>query len=417
MPDIFSNIYGRLSDLCGRLKSNYFVLIPLGVVMLALVAIALGLRRPPPFAMPPQAVVLGEVRAVTIADSSEFVAQMEADLQVDLKARVSGFLRRRNFRAGDLVGKNQVLFQIEPDQYQALLDMAEAELISAQAQHDRATLDFNRIRDLYEKKTSTKSDFDTAKAAFEVAEAQVMQARARQTQARLNLDYATIRAPFKGRISDTPYSEGSLLGPESGVLAAVVSTDPILVVFGLSSRLIAAAVGPGESYDLGDFQVRIRLAPETYYPQAGRLVYISPTVDTQTDTVKFKASFANPEGLLRPGQIVMAVLESARPRTGLAIPKEAVLTDAEGQYVLAPAQNPETGGWSAERRPVILDRRETDREFFIKEGLAEGDKIMVKGLMSGGSTLRPGAPVLPVPPGEAGGPAGQAPAGAGGDDK
>jgi membrane fusion protein (multidrug efflux system) len=395
MPETFSDIYGRF-------KSNYFVLIPMGIVMLAIATIAIGLRKPPPFAMPPQTVVLGEVQTVTIADSSEFVAQMEADLNVDLKARVSGFLRRRNFSAGDLVGKDQILFQIEPDQYQALLDMAEAELVSARAQFDRATLDFNRISDLYEKKTTTKSDFDTAKAAFEVAEAQVMQARARQTQARLNLEYATIRAPFKGRISDTPYSEGSLLGPESGVLAAVVSTDPILVVFGLSSRLIAAAVGPGENHDLGDFQVRLRLGPETYYPQAGRLVYISPTVDTHTDTVKFKASFANPEGILRPGQVVTAVLESARPRSGLAVPKGAVLTDAEGQYVLAPLEDPASGGWSAERRPVVLDRKETDREFFIREGLAAGDKILVKGLMSGGSTLRPGAPIRPATPEEAG---------------
>ena len=413
MPDIFSGISGRF-------KSNYFVFIPLGIVFLALVTIALGLRRPPPLTLPPQTVVLGEVQAVTIADSSEFVAQMEADLSVDLKARVSGFLRRRNFSAGDLVEKDQVLFQIEPDQYQALLDIAEAELISAQAQYDRATLDFNRISDLYGKKTSTKSDFDTAKASFEVAEAQVMQARARQTQARLNLDYATIRAPFKGRISDTPFSEGSLLGPESGILTTVVSTEPILAVFGLSSRLIAAAVGPGGNPNLGDFQVRLRLAPETYYPQSGRLVYISPTVDVQTDTIKFKASFANPEGLLRPGQIVIAVLESARPRTGLTVPKAAVLTDAEGQYVLIPVEASDAGGWSTERRPVVLDRRETERDFFIREGLAAGDKILVKGLMSGGSTLRPGAPVRLAPPealGEPASPEAASPEPAGGDDK
>jgi len=300
-----------LPDKLVRFKSRYFVLIPAGIFLLAVLAILVGRRQPPPFAMPPQAVVAGEARSVTLSDSSEFVAQMEADLRVDLKARVSGFLIRRNFSAGDLVKKDQILFQIEPDQYQALLHMAEAELVSAQAQHDRATLNFNRVRDLYEKKTSTKSDFDTAKADFEVSEAQVMSARARQTQARLNLDYATIRAPFEGRISDTPYSEGSLLGPESGVLATVVSTDPILVVFGLSSRLMDAAGGPGGDTDLDNWQTRLRLAPETYYPQIGRLVYTSPMVDTQTDTVKFKASFANPEGLLRPGQIVIAVLERA----------------------------------------------------------------------------------------------------------
>ena len=408
MPD-------ALPDYSVRFKSIYFVLIPVGVVFLAIAVILAGRRHPPSFALPPQAVVLGEVRSVTLADASEFTAQMEADLSVELKARVSGFLHRRNFSAGDLVEKGQVLFQIEPDQYQALLDMAEAELISAQAQYDRATLDFNRIRDLYDKNTSTKSDFDSSKAAFEVAGAQVMSARARQTQARLNLDYATIRAPFEGRISDTPYSEGSLLGPESGVLANMVSTDPILVVFGLSSRLMDSAVGPGEARSLDDWQARLRLAPETYYPQAGRLVYISPTVDVRTDTVKFKASFANPEGLLRPGQIVTAVLERVRPRPKLAVPKAALLTDAEGSYVLVPVEDPASGGWTTERRPVVLERAETDRDYFIKEGLAVGDKILVKGLMSGGSTLRPGAPVRLVPPGEDGGPAAPGPPAGGGD--
>ncbi|MDR2934700.1 MAG: efflux RND transporter periplasmic adaptor subunit [Candidatus Adiutrix sp.] len=404
-----------LQDNYGRFKSIYFVLMPLGIFLLALAAILAGRRQPPHFIMPPQEVVLGEVRPRHFSDSSEFAAQMEADPRVDLKARVSGFLRRQNFSAGDLVKKDQVLFQIEPDQYQALLDMAQAEVLSAQAQYDRAKRDFDRIQDLYRKNTSTKSDFDTAKAAFEVAEAQVMSARARQAQARLNLDYATIRAPFDGRISDTPYSEGSLLGPESGVLATVVATDPILVVFGLSSRLLTAAGSPSETDYFKEWQVSLKLPQGTDYPQPGRLVYISPTVDAQTDTVKFKASFANPEGLLRHGQIVTAILESVRPRYRLAIPKAAVVTEAEGRYVLVPRKDPESDAWSAEKRPVVLDQAETDLEYFVKDGLKAGDHILVKGLMSGGSALRPGAPIRPAPPESPGG--GPVPGPAGGDGK
>jgi membrane fusion protein (multidrug efflux system) len=398
MPDASSNNPARF-------KPIYFVLIPVGIFVLALIGIVFGPRRPPSFEMQPQTVVLGEVQARAAAESSEFVAQMEADPAVDLKARVSGFLRRKNFNAGDLVKKDQVLFQIEPDQYQALLDTAQAEVLSAQAQYDRATLDFNRIRDLYQKQTATKSDFDNTKASFEVAEAQLMMARSRQIQAQLNLDYATIRSPFEGRISDTPYSEGSLLGPESGVLATVVSTDPILVVFGVSSRLIFAIESLSETTAPGGWQVRLRLAPNTNYPQTGRLVYIAPTVDVHTDTVKMKASFDNPDGLLRPGQIVTAVLERAQPRVKLAVPKAAVLTDAEGQHVLIPLEDPESGLLTTERRAVVLDRDETDLDFFIKEGLEAGDKILVRGLMSGGATLRPGLPVRLAPAEEGGGPA------------
>jgi membrane fusion protein (multidrug efflux system) len=284
--------------------------------------------------------------------------------------------------------------------------MAKAEVLSAKAQFDRATLDFNRINDLYRKNTSTKSDFDSSKAAYEVAAAQLESAQARATQARLNLDYASIKAPFDGRISDTPYSEGSLLGPESGVLATVVSTDPVLAVFGLPSRAAAEIFQRDDSWYGADWLARLKLAPDVYYPGAGRLVYLSPTVDAQTDTVKLKARFDNPDDVLRPGQIVTAVLESAQPRRRLLVPKAAVLTDPEGRYVLTVREPQKGAGLVAERRPVVLDQGELDREYFIREGLEAGDKFIIKGLMSGGATLRPGTPVRLAPPEGGPGPAG-----------
>ncbi len=392
----------------GRFKSIYFLFLPAGIVILALAAIMAGRRHPQPMSMPPQAVVLAETQARNIIETWEYAAQLEADRIVDLKARVSGFLIHKNFTAGDQVKKDQLLFQIEPDNYQALLDMAQAEVLSARAQFDRATLDFNRINDLYKKNTSTKSDFDSSKAAFEVASAQLKSALARETQARLNLDYASIKAPFDGRISDTPYSEGSLLGPESGVLATLVATDPVLAVFGLPSRTAAELFQRDESaaWYADDWLARLKPAPEVLYPGAGRLVYLSPTVDAQTDTVKIKARFDNPDDVLRPGQIATAVLEGAQPRHRLLVPKAAVLTDPQGRYVLTVREAPEGGGLVAERRPVVLDQGELDREYFIREGLEAGDKFIVQGLMSGGATLRPGAPVRLAPPEGGPGPAG-----------
>ena len=375
------------------------VLIPVGIVVVAALFVLLGRRQPSPPQLQPQAVEMAVVEARDITDAMDFVGQLEADHRVDLKARVSGFLVSRNFAGGDQVEKGQILFQIEPDQYQAVLDTARAEVLSAQAQFDRATLDFNRISDLYLKRTSPKSDFDNSKAAFEVAEAQLLSARARETQAQLNLDYAAIKAPFDGRISDTPYSEGSLLGPESGVLATVVSNDPILVVFGIPSRLITYILfqDPEKRRGLEDWRVRLRLGSGLYYPQAGQLSYMAPTVDPLTDTVKFKARFANPDESLRPGQIVTAVLESAQSQRRLVAPKAAVLTDVEGRFVYTvrevPAADGRPGGLVSERRPVELGPGETESEYFIKSGLKEGEQIIVKGLMSGGSTLPTGAPV------------------------
>lgn len=385
-----------------------FIAIPTLIVLLAVIFIMVGQKKPPPPVMPPQQVILGQVEARDITESREYVAIMESDNNVELKARVSGFLVAKDFEDGDQVKEGQLLFQIEPDQYQAVLDNAEANVLSAQAQFDRATLDFNRTTDLYHKKTSPKSDYDRAKADYEVNQAALLSAVASRTQARLNLQYAAIKAPFDGQISDTPYSVGSLLGPESGVLAAVVSADPILVTFGISDKIITDAQRKdmADQQTIDDWQVRLRLSSGKYYDQIGRFTYIAPTVDPQTDTLKFKAKFANPAKILRPNQIVTAVVERVKPERKLMVPKEAVLTDADGNFVYMPKEAPANpnqpkspAGLVAEMRRVTLESGDTlVREYIIAEGLKEGESFILKGLMSGGATLRPGAPIKVVDP-------------------
>ena len=379
-----------------------FVIIPLAIVALAAIFIGLGfLRGAPPMAMPPQAVILGQVTADNVNISREYVAQLEADNSVDLLARVSGFLVSKNFADGDLVKKGQLLFQIEPDQYQALVDTADAQLLSAQAQFYRATLEFNRITDLYNKRTSPKSDYDSSKAAYEMAKGAMMSAQAGLTEARLNLGYASIKAPFDGRISDTPFSEGSLLGPESGILAQVVSLDPILVTFGVSDKIITRVKGANAPtwQNADEWQVRLRLSNGEVYGHAGQLSYIAPLVDPQTDTVKFKAKFANPDNTLSPNQIVTAIVEKIHPDKRLMIPKEAVLTDTDGNFVYMPKEVDDGAGGkklTADMRRITLDS-ELDKNYIIKEGLAEGDKFILKGLLSGGATLTPGATIQIAP--------------------
>ena len=384
-------------------KSNlFYVIIPLLIAALTLIFVLKGQRQPIPMSMPPQAVILGAVEVRNITESTEYVALMEADNRVDLLARVNGFLLSKNFADGDWVKEGQILFQIEPGQYQAALDDAEANVISAQARLDRATLNFNRISDLYNKKTSPKSDFDSSKADYEVAVAALKSAQASQVRAQLNLDYASIKAPFDGWVSDTPYSVGSLLGPESGILATVVSVDPILVTFGVSDKIFtnSSQQAGNEQRSLKDRHVRLRLATGQYYDQAGEFEYVAPMVDQKTDTIKFKAKFANPDRRLRPGQIVTAVVERKNPVQSLIVPKEAVLTGPQGNFVYIPKEVPadpkipgSTPGLVAEARPVTVDDGGLDREYVVTSGLAEGEKFILKGLMSMGATLRPGSPI------------------------
>lgn len=380
-----------------------FIAIPSVIIFSAVLFIFAGHKKPPAVTMPPQQVILVKVESQEITEAREYLAVIEADQIVDLLARVSGFLLAKPFKEGDLVARGQLLFQIEPDQYQAELENAEANVLSAQALLDRATLDFNRISDLYRKNTSPKSDFDKAKADYETALATLMSANAARTKARLNLQYASIKAPFTGLISDTPYSVGSLLSLESGVLAQVVSIDPILVTFGISDKIISAAQKKekGKAYSLDEWQVRLKLAPDNYYQHIGKFSYASPIVDPQTDTVKFKAKFINPDRILRPGQIVTVVMERTSPDKRLVLPKEAVLTDRDGHYVLMPKEmpadpeNPASPPVTvAEARRVALEENDLlDKSYIITGGLKEGEMVIAKGLMSGGATLRANSPV------------------------
>lgn len=386
---------GHFSDASPRMK-KLFIIIPLAIAGVAVLFILFGfLRTAPPMAMPPQAVILGAVESREINTSTEYVGRLEAEQSVILQPRVSGYLQSKNFADGDMVKKGQVLFQIEPDQYQALVEAAEGAALSAQAQLDKASLNFTRIRDLYNKRTSPKSDYDSSKADFEVAQAAVMSAQASLKEARLNLGYASILAPFDGRISDTPFSVGAFLSPEIGPLAQVVSLDPIQVVFGVSDKVIASLRGSSLNQDNADqWQVRLRFSNGAIYEEAGKLSYVAPVVNPQTDTVGFKAKFNNPGNLLAPNQIVTAILEKVNPARRLIVPKEAVLTDTDGNFVYLPKQA--ENGFVSEMRRVKTDG-ELDREYIIAEGLSEGEKIIVRGLMSGGATLAAGAPIQIVP--------------------
>jgi membrane fusion protein (multidrug efflux system) len=219
------------------------------------------------------------------------------------------------------------------------------------------------------------------------------------------------------------------LGPESGVLATVVSLDPILATFGISDKVISQYQIEMKNRELSvkDWQVRLRLAPDVCYPVPGPISYVAPMVDPQTDTIKFKAKFANADKILRPGQIVTAVVERIRPDRRVVVPKEAVLTDTEGRFVYmvketpADPEEPESKpGLAAEPRRVALEEGDPlDKEYIIRDGLAEGDQVSLKGLMSGGATLRAGAPVRVVTPPEESreAPAAQPAAADGGQDK
>ncbi|MDR1166966.1 MAG: efflux RND transporter periplasmic adaptor subunit [Deltaproteobacteria bacterium] len=385
-------------------KKRIFVIIPALIVLAAAIPIAISVLIPSPAPQYGAArVTLSEARKTPVKKSWRVIARLEADQRVELVARVAGFLEEIKVKEGQSARQGDVLFQIEPQSYQAALSQAQGNLGSAEAQLTQAQLSFDRVNDLYRKKSAPKSDLDAAQATLDVALASVQSAQALLAQAKLNLDYASVKAPFDGTVSDSPFSVGSYVGPQSGVLATIVSDDPVEATFGVPDRLLAdlrfgASGGALPSGRLEDLAVKLWVNENNAYPEEGRITYVAPLIDSGTDTAKVKATFPNPQKTLVPGEFVTVVLEDREPREVILAPKNAVLISAQvGDYVYVTAPGPPgpdgtPQGLVAEIRPI---KRGEDYPggIEIADGLKVGEKIINLGIMSSGATLRPGTPI------------------------
>jgi membrane fusion protein (multidrug efflux system) len=380
-------------------KKYVFIIIPGAIVILAALVIGKDLLTPrATVPRMPANVTLFEVKETEVKNSWEVTGVLEASSKVELVARVSGFLEKKSFLPGKPVTKGTELFLIEPRQYEAALDAAKGNYQAALAQQTQAKLSFDRTSDLYAKRSSPKSDYDNAKAALDTADAAVLSTGALLKQAELNLEYARIIAPFDGLVTDSSYSEGAYVGPSSGVLATIVSSDPVEVSFGIPDRLMAdlrfgSKDSPLPRGRTDSLIAKVKINGQFIYDTPGTVSYVSPLVDRGTSTIMVKTVFSNPEGLLVPGESASVILEDSLPRKTFLIPKNAILqssTVGSFVYVASPAKEGE--GLVAEIRPIKIGL-EFPQGIESLEGLSPGDRIIEIGLMSGGAMLRPGSPI------------------------
>jgi membrane fusion protein (multidrug efflux system) len=387
------------------IKRYIFIIIPLLIVGLAALLIVRTLLAPRPQMPTAQArVTLYEIKSTEVRNSYEVIGVLEANMRVELLARVSGFLEKKTFSEGSEVKEGDALFQIEQEQYKAAYDAALGNYNSAQAQLTQAQLNFQRISDLYTKRSSPKSDYDNAKATLDMAQAAVTSTAALLEQARLNLEYTVVKAPFDGRMSDSPFSQGAYIGPTSGVLATIVKTDPLDVILGIPDRLMADLRFGSEDSPLpkgrtDSLIARVKINGIHIYEREGKISYISPLVDGNTATIKVKASFPNPDDQLIPGETVSIILEDSLPRKAILVPKNTVMQSATvGSFVYEAAPldpNDPAKGLVAKVKPVKRGL-EFPEGLEIIEGLQDGDKIINLGLMAGGAMLREGMPLTVV---------------------
>lgn len=339
---------------------------------------------------PPPAVIAVPVEREQVTEQAEFVGRVVAVDRVDLRARVPGFLKERRFTEGQEVKADEVLFVIEPDQYQAVVDQRKADVAKAVAENENAQAQLARGEELLKSKNISQAEVDKLRAAQSVAAASIAQAKAALAAAELDLSYTQILAPVAGRIGLAKFTVGNLVGPESGSLATLVSRDPIYVQFPVTQReLLEARKGAQrEGRSLENLTVLARLPDDTIYDQKGRLDFVDVTTDQGTDTVTVRAAFPNPDGILVDGQYLGVMLQGDSPNRELVIPQSALQIDQQGTFVLivdseskVQVRRIRTG---VSQGPMVA----------VTEGLEEGDLVISQGIQK----VRPGQVVTATPP-------------------
>jgi membrane fusion protein, multidrug efflux system len=346
-----------------------------------------GLWSAPAFAQqgaPPPAVLVVPAALKPIADRAEFIGRAAAVDKVELRARVKGFLGPRQFKDGDDVKEGQVVFLIEPETYQAAVDQKVAQRDAAKAALANAENQLKRAAELLRSNTGTQVTYDQRLSEQLQAKAQLEDASAQLRDAELQLSYTQIRSPIAGRIGRAAFSPGNLVSPDSGVLATVVSEDPIRVLFPVTQRELLEArrgAGPGG----GDAIIaRLRLADGSIYPEKGTIDFLDVTVDSKTDTQLARATFPNKNGALTDGQTVRVIIEGEKAPEVVAVPQAAIAQDQTGPYLFVVNDRN-----VAEQRRV---RTGAARDGLVIDGLKAGERVIVQGQQR----VRPGMTVNPT---------------------
>jgi len=364
-------------------------------VVAALILSGCKQEKAPPLsaAAPPQVVVAAvEQRDVPIV--REWIGQLDGSENVDVRARVQGYIQEIAFKEGTVVKRGDLLLRIDPRPFEAAVAQAEADLAQSTATQEKTQLDEQRQNQLFARKINSQQDYDNAVKANLGAKAAVEAARAALEQAKLNLGFATITSPIAGIVGKTDFSVGDYVAAGSaGTPVTTVSTvDPIKIVFALSEkeylaaaeRLTAMLAQPLDEREAIGELVR---ADGKVHPYKGRFLAADRQVDPKTGTIRISALFPNPGNILRPGQYAKARFKVQDRAGALLIPQRAV-QELQGKNFV----------WVVDDANKVSQRGVTvgprfGSDWVIEEGLKTGERVVVEGLQK----VREGAPVQPLP--------------------
>lgn len=360
--------------------------LPLSVMALA-AAFGLGTgalaQQPAPTAVP-VGTVMAEKRAIT--QTADFVGRIEAVNRVDIRARVTGYLEEVLFKDGATVAEGAPLFRIERAPFEAAVEQAQGALEKAQGALQNATVQRQRAEELLRTNAGSVAIRDQRVAEEKGAQGDLTVAEANLKSAQINLGYTEIKAPIAGRIGRTKVTKGNVVGPDSGVLAQIVSDDPMYVTFPVSQREFLALKTNRLPADGSAPLVSLKFSDGSTYDQKGRVDFVDVSVERSTDTVLVRATLPNPGGKLLDGTLVRVGVQAPQSEEKVLVPQSALIADQQGSYVFA-----------VEDGKAVVKRVKVGAEagsyIAIDQGLSGNEQIVIQGLQN----LRPGVPVLASP--------------------
>ncbi|WP_240754565.1 efflux RND transporter periplasmic adaptor subunit [Lampropedia aestuarii] len=333
----------------------------------------------------------------TIALVTQLPGRVEASRVAEVRARVQGIVTERVFKEGSQVKAGQLLYKIDSEPYQALLQSAKASLASAEANLGQAKTLADRYRPLVAVNAVSQQEFDNADAAFKAAQANVAVARAAVRTAEINLGYASVTAPIAGRIGQALVTEGALVGDGTPTpLALIQQIDTVYVNFTQSSAdalALQRLMQQGQLLKIeGENAAKVQIVLEdgSDYGVAGKLLFSEISVDPSTGQVTLRAEIPNPDRLLLPGMYVRVNIEQAQVNNAIAIPQQAVTRTQQGDTVtVVDAEG------NRQVKPVKV-RAASNNTWLVESGLEAGEQVMVDGFQRL-QMMPPNVKVKPVP--------------------
>ena len=360
----------------------------------AAAALTFACEKPAPPPPPPPEVYVTPVVQKDVPTYLDLVGQTQGDQDVDVRARVEGYLNSMNFREGSFVKKGQLLYVIDPQPFEAALAQAKADQATAQARLEKATNDVNRYTPLVAKQAVSRQELDNARASQDAGRAEVDAAKAAVEKATLDLGYTKVLSPIDGLVGTTKVKPGSLVGRgESTLLTTVSEINPIVLSVGVTEAdyLKVAKRDPSKAGEEPRASgIELSLADGTVYPHTGTIRAVERNVNAATGTLTVQINFPNPDAVLRPGQYGRARILLEMRTNAMLVPQRAVQA-LQSLYSVAVVGSDNKVTF----RNVKVGPR-VDSMWVIDEGLKPGEEVVAEGLqaVTDGATVR----TKPMPP-------------------